>query len=135
MNTEKKIGIWLDSRHADLFWFENSEIMHQKIVSNVPEGKVKGGSRSKSIWGPMNKVSESKVLNRKVTARRRYYQELGENIKGFNEVFLWGPGAAKEELSIFLEDECPDCPKVQAVRTTDSMTMNQKKALVRNAFA
>lgn len=131
---KNRIGIWMDFRHADIFDMAGKEIKHRIVKSNISEKKVKGGSRSKTPWGPMDKVSESKMLNKKLASRKKYYQHLAQMVDGFEEVVILGPGAAKEEFNAYLIEECPRHPRVRAVKTVDSITINQKRAMLESMF-
>ena len=131
----KHAGIWIDYRTADIFKMEGGKTMMMTVPSEIHTGNVKGGSRSTVPWGPMDKVSESKMLNKKNAEKESYYERVREAVAGFDRLMIIGPGMAKEEFRKFLGRSKKLHPRVIVVRTMDSGTQNQKKARIEELFA
>ena len=73
--------------------------------------------------------------NKEQQKQRLYYKELGEIIKKYDEVLLFGPTDAKAELfNILKEDHHFDTIHI-GVEDADKMTENQQHAFVRGYFA
>ena len=131
----KKSGIWLDKEKALCFTVEGQKEMLQTITSEVEFFNPKGGSRSKTRWGPQDVVQDSKYLEREKHQMKRYFENIIEALKDVDALVIYGPAEAPEKFSKMLqENKYQLSEKVKAVERVDSMTENQFKALVRGFF-
>ena len=131
----KKAGFWLDKEKAHCFVIENDQESFSTIRSELEFYHPKGGSRSKTRWGPQDVVQDSKYLEREKHQMKRYFDQLAERIKPLDTVVVFGPAETPEKFIAFLEDKHPGlAKKVKKVATSDSMTDNQFKALARQAL-
>ncbi|MDP3353187.1 MAG: hypothetical protein Q8S44_05550, partial [Flavobacteriaceae bacterium] len=121
-------GIWIDRHKAHVITIEDEHEIEQIIESDVEDFNVKGGSRSKTPWGPQDKVSERTYLERRKLQLKNYFHKIIENINNSDAIAIYGPADTKihfkEEIkknnkSIF--------EKIRIVKTEDSMTKNQFK--------
>jgi hypothetical protein len=64
-----------------------------------------------------------------------YYKKLGEIIKNYEEVLLFGPTDAKIELYNSLHDDQHFSAVKIEVKQTDKLTENQQHAFVRDYFS
>lgn len=79
--------------------------------------------------------SENIMNNKQQHRQADFYKQLGEVIKNYDEVLLFGPTNAKAELVNLLEaDHHFDKIKIK-VKPADKMTENQKHAFVRDHFS
>ena len=125
-------GIWIDRQKAQFGSLIDEHETELLIASEVEEYNVKGGSRSKTPWGPQETVSESKYLERRKHQLKNYFHKIILAVHQSDAIAIYGPADTKihfkEELkknnkSIF--------EKIRIVKTEDKMTKNQFKALVR----
>ena len=130
----KQTGIWLDLNGADIIDLIDGVVTTATIAANVEHFHLKGGSRSKTPWGPMEKTSESKLLNRKKQQLNRYYEEICQSLQDSDAVLLFGPAEAKIGLQKHIQSKNNLKDKPLQVQTADSMTLNQKIALVKDFF-
>ena len=73
--------------------------------------------------------------NREQHQESEYYKELGEIIKKYEEVVLFGPIQAKVELFNVLHAN-QDFSKIRImIKDADKMTENQQHAFVREYFS
>ena len=73
--------------------------------------------------------------NKEQREQHDYYKKLGEVIKNYNDVILFGPTSAKTELyNILKEDHRFENIKIETQKT-DNMTENQQHAFVREHFS
>ena len=73
--------------------------------------------------------------NKEQQKQRLYYKELGEIIRKYDEVILFGPTDAKVELlNILKEDHRFDEINI-GVEDADKMSENQQHAFVRGYFS
>lgn len=126
-------GIWIDRQKAYIFTIEDEREINHLIESDVEDFNVKGGSRSKTPWGPQEKVSERTYLERRKLQLKKYFQKIIENIHKSDAIAIYGPAITK----IHLKDEIKRnnksiFEKIKIVKTEDSMTDNQFKALVKS---
>ena len=134
---KKQTGIWLDSKEANFIELVDGDLVNfRKIESGNQRGKVKGGAAGGGRrGGTAAGVSEKTLANRHRNEEREYYESILENMRDADEVVIFGPGEAKDQLlnaikahpSAFNSD-------LMAVLTADKMTENQKVAYVKTFF-
>ena len=124
MTNEKKLGIWMDHAHAHLM--EYADLMVTKVVTSnsTHEEKEKTLQKGESMMHQKEQQQESE-----------YYKVLGESIKNYDQVLLFGPTNAKIELSNILEDDLSFSKIKIEIRQADKMTENQEHAFVREYFS
>ena len=123
---KKQTGIWLDFKEASVIELKGEEVVITTISSEIENFNPKGGARSKSSWGPMDKISESKYLERRKHQERAYYQKLLKAIQKADELYIFGPAEAKNGLVKMIESKSDFKPLLKGVKSADSMTENQK---------
>lgn len=127
-------GIWIDTRSANLIFILNKEVTTATIRSEIEEYNPKGGSRSKTPWGPMQKMDEKKYLERKNQQHRQYFDSILVRVKDVEELYIFGPAEVKQGLRKHLNDSAIFKGIILAVETADAMTENQKIAQVKEFF-
>ena len=125
MASIKKLGIWMDHYIAHLMEFSNSPFEVKTIESNFThEDKVNSSQKG-----------ESTMHNKEQQEQSKYYKKLIATIKKYEEVVLFGPTNAKEELfNVLTADNRFENIKIQ-VKQTDKMSEKQQHAFVREYFA
>jgi hypothetical protein len=125
MKAEKKLGIWMDHASAHLMEFTSNPIETKTIKSEFTH-QVKEFSLSKS---------ENLMHNKEQHEQADYYKKLGEVIKNYEEVILFGPTEAKVELyNVLHTNQLFSKIKIE-VKQADKMTENQQHAFVREYFS
>jgi hypothetical protein len=124
MNTEKKVGIWMDHQRALLMEYTTAPMVTQKIMSDFTH-VVKEASLHQG---------ENKMHSKEQHQQASYYRALSAAILPYNNVLLFGPTDAKTELfNILLAD--PKFAKIKMeIKHADKMTENQQHAFVRKHF-
>lgn len=131
----KKIGIWLDKEKAHLVTIKNEDVGFKTITSEIEFFHPKGGSRSKTRWGPQDVVQDSKYLEREKHQLKLYFKELAKTIEDAEAIAIFGPADTNAKFYKELDENYKTLAlKVKTVEKADSMTENQVKALVRNFF-
>jgi len=128
-----KIGVWIDFRTANIIQFDKDESILHTIESAIEEYNIKGGARSKVPWGPMDKTSESKYLERRQQHEKAYYKKVANAVKDANELVIIGPGEAKTGFKKYLVSI--KYPTKFSVSVADSMSQNQKIATVKELLS
>lgn len=119
MKTTKQLGIWMDNSTAHIIEF-GQETPEIQVINSKYDGSTNG---------------EHQMHNKEQQVHAEYYKELGEVIKNYDEVILFGPTNAKVELSnILQEDHHFDNIKIET-QAADKMTDNQQYAFVNDYFA
>ena len=81
-----------------------------------------------------NDKSESLMHNKEQHQEHNYYKKLGEIIRNYQDVVLFGPTDAKTELLNLLRKDHFFDKIIIEVKQTDRMTENQEHAFVRDYF-
>ena len=125
MTTAKNLGIWMDHSSAHLMEFTTDPIETKTIESKFThQVKLESLNRSEHI-----------MHNKEQHQQSEYYKKLGEIIKNYEGVILFGPTEAKVELfNILKTDHHFKKIKIE-VKQADKMTENQQHAFVREYFS
>jgi hypothetical protein len=125
MTGAKNLGIWMDHSSAHLMEFTTDPIETKTIDS-----KFTHATKEQSIG-----KSEHLMHNKEQHQQSDYYKKLGETIKNYDEVILFGPTNAKVELfNILRADHLFEKIKIE-VKQADKMTENQQHAFVKEHFS
>jgi hypothetical protein len=125
MTTATNLGIWMDHSNAHLMEF-TTEPLTTMIISSRFTHREKEHSIGKSENG-MNQKERHEHLD--------YYKKIGEAIKNYQDVLLFGPTTAKTELFNLLKaDHHFEKIKIET-KDADKMTQNEQHAFVREHFS
>ncbi len=125
IKTEKSLGIWMDHQNAHLMEFTTDPIETQSLVSKFTH------EEKESTLGR----SENLMHNKEQHEEADYYRELGEVIRNYNDVVLFGPTDAKVELYNTLRKDHRFADIIIEIKSADKMTENQQHAFVREYFS
>ncbi len=131
-----KTGIWLDFRDAYVISLgDDAQAKVHHLHSEIHHQATKGGSRSKSPWGPQFSPPDDVNLERDKHAEHHYFQQIIGNIDPeTEEIVIFGPAEAKIGLKKAIEAIKHYKPQLSAVLPSDYLTQNEMIALVRNFF-
>ncbi len=123
MKTTKRLGIWMDHSTANLIEFTDDKTASIAVDAQVGEQDE-----------PLNARDETMIQNKEQNELSDYFKRISEVIKDYDEVLLFGPTHAKDELNNLLkEDHHFDEVKIE-IKPADNMTENQQEAFVREHF-
>jgi predicted Zn-ribbon and HTH transcriptional regulator len=123
MKTTKRLGIWMDHSTANLIEFTDDKTETTEIEAQVGEQDE-----------PLNPRDETMIQNKEQNELSDYYKRISEVIKDYDEVLLFGPTHAKDELNNILKDDRHfDAVKIE-IKPADNMTENQQQAFVKEHF-
>ena len=126
MKIENKLGIWMDHSTAHLIEF-TQEPMETKTVDSPFTNKVKEDTLAAK--------SEHVMHNKEQHQQAAFYKQLGEIIKGYTDVILFGPTDAKLELkNILCANHQFDKIKIET-QQADKMTETEQHNFVKHHFA
>ena len=124
METKKQIGVWMDHSVAHIMEQKNNDILTNSIKSEFTH-QEKEHSLSKN---------ENLMHNKEQHMQSNYYKKISDAVLGHNEILLFGPTTAKEELSNLLKTDHHFANVKISVKHADKMTENQQKAFVKEYF-
>ncbi|MGA2296133.1 MAG: hypothetical protein ABSG15_01115 [FCB group bacterium] len=125
MTTTKNLGIWMDHSIAHLMDFKNDTIETKTIVSQFTHLE-----KTDSMF-----KGENHMHNKEQHQQSEYYKKLGEVIKNYESVILFGPTDAKVELlNVLREDNLFAKIKIE-IKQADKMRENKQHAFVREYFS
>jgi nitrogenase subunit NifH len=125
MTTEKGLGIWMDHQNAHIM-----EFTVDPIKTTMVESKFTHQEKENAL-GRSEKLMHNKEQNEEAD----YYKALGEIIRNYNDVVLFGPTDAKVELLNILRKDDRFADIVIEVRQADKLTENQQHSFVRDYFS
>ncbi|EHQ24964.1 hypothetical protein [Mucilaginibacter paludis] len=124
MKEAKYLGIWMDHQHADLIEF-GAEPMTTTTIDCDFNHQEKEQTLERS---------ENLMHHKEQHEQADYYRKLGEVIRNYSEVVLFGPTEAKVELYNTLKDDHLFANIKFEIIPADKMTDKQQHALVRDYF-
>lgn len=129
-------GIWLDFREAYIITFTGEgDAAVKHLRSEVEHHATKGGSRSKSAWGPQFSPPDLKDLERDKHAEHHYFQKILENIgPDTDDIVIFGPAQAKLGLKKEIESIKHYKPRLLGAFPSDYITHNEMVVLMRDFF-
>lgn len=122
MDSDKKIGIWMDHSNADLIELNTTDV-HRSIHS-------KFSIEEEDTWTK----GEKHLHNKEQQLLEAYYKEIADEILKYNHVLLFGPTDAKLELYNYLIKDLHFKHVKIDIESTDKMTNPQKEAFVKKHF-
>lgn len=129
-----QVGIWLDYRKAWVVHIDPADMKLVEVYSNIEDFHPAGGARSKTPWGPQDKMAEPKYLERRKHQTKSYLQEILNQVKKVDEIVIMGPAQAKVDFQKFILSHKGNKPLILEVSPADSMTKNQVIARVKELF-
>lgn len=125
MTTAKNLGIWMDHANANLMEFTTDPIKTITMDSNFTH-EDKEQSLGKS---------ENQMHQKEQHRQSEYYKKLGETIRKYESVILFGPTDAKVELYNVLRADHRFAKIKIEIKQADKMTENQQHAFVKEYFS
>jgi len=124
MKNIKKLGIWMDHSDAYLLEIKDDKIETNKVVSELSDPQAE-----------FNFYKGEKLINKKERhLQLKYYNKLGEIIRNYQEVVLFGPTDAKSELlNLLRTDHLFEDIKTEVINS-GKMTESQMHTFVREYF-
>lgn len=125
MSKAKKIGIWMDHSNAHLMEFTEAPIQTKILSSNFTHQDKENTLER----------SENQMHNKEQHLETEYYKKIGDVIRNYESVILFGPTQAKVELYNSLKTNHLFSSIKMVVKQTDKMTENQQHAFVKDYFS
>ncbi len=124
MKINHKLGIFMDHASALFINFPIDEASNHTLFSTF----------TKTTEHDSLEKSEQLTHNKEQHQQNEFYQKIGDEIRQYDEVILFGPTNAKTELlNLLKKNHLFSTIKIN-VEQTDKLTENQKLAFVKNYF-
>ena len=134
---EKQVGIWIDTKKAIIVTLDGQKEEKITEIDSEVENSVyhnKEGNKG-TFSGSHHSDSETKFDNRKKEQMDYYLEAVIDYIKKSDYLYIFGPGETKIKLEQKIRDEKSlSTINLKAVETTDSMTLNQIVAQVKDFY-
>ena len=125
MTTAKKLGIWMDHAHAFPTEYSGNPVKIAHIESQFTHGN-KANALSKS---------EHLMHNQEKHEQSSFYKKVGEIIRNYDEVLLFGPTEAKTELlNVLRADHRFEKIRID-VQQTDKMNDHEQQTFIKEYFS
>lgn len=124
MKITKQLGIWMDHSTAHLM-----EASNGPIVTTTIESEFTHREKERTLI-----KGEHMMHNTEQQKQQAYYKKLGDVIKDYDQVLLFGPTHAKDELANMLKEDRGFKESKIHIRHADKMTENQRHAFVKDHF-
>ena len=125
--TAKQLGIWMDHAHAHLSEFTTEHL--RTIGTTTIQSKFTHYEESMTL-----EKSEKGMHNKEQHLQADYYKKLGEYIRNFDDVLLYGPTDAKVELLNILRSDHLFDDIIIETKQADKMSERQQHAFVLEYF-
>ena len=124
MKDIRQVGIWMDHSNAFLLEMVNNTIETNRVVSELSDPEAE-----------FNFYKGEKLVHKKEQhLQLSFYRKLGEIIKKYQEVVLFGPTDAKNELlNLIKTDHLFEDIKIEVINS-GKMTESQMQTFVREYF-
>lgn len=123
MTKQRMAAIWLDHQQAHVYEYMNNVQLQEKLVVKLSDANHGGGA------------SEHVLHNKENHHLKEYYHKLATMIRNYEEVLLFGPKGAKEELVNSIKDQHLFSEIKISTKDSDRLSDPQEKAFVNDYFA
>jgi hypothetical protein len=124
MKITKQLGVWMDHSIAYLM-----ELTNDTITTNTVDSQSFYDIKEENLSS-----YESLLNHKKHNQLSDYFKRLSEMMKDYDEILLFGPTGAKNELlNLLKKDHHFDKIKIE-LKQVDKMTANQQQAFVKEYF-
>ena len=131
----ENVGIWIDKKNAFLIFLKDDAQVLKQVNSDIESYHPHGGSGPKEKGGAQDVVQDDNYLKREKHQLKIYFKEVAQLITKVKHIVIYGPSLTPKKFQKELETKYPSVHKyVLDVIIADSMTENQRIALVKNYF-
>lgn len=120
MKINRKTGVYIDHSHAHLIEFGE---MAQPIVKVHPEH---GGHASHGSEHSAHKHTSNQLTH--------FYQDVAQKLHGVDEILLFGPTTAKNELNNFLKKDHHFANAKIEIKNSAALNEREQREIVKDFF-
>tara|TARA_R110000868_G_scaffold108031_5_gene295180 strand:+ start:4489 stop:4872 length:384 start_codon:yes stop_codon:yes gene_type:complete len=125
MKKVNKLGIWMDHSIAYLMEFTNNPFEIKTIESqfSIDEKELQISKKA------------TVLINTEKHVLYEYYNKIGDAIKNYKQIILFGPSCAKMEFFDVLSEDIRFLKMKIEIKETDKMSLNQQHDFILKYFA
>lgn len=133
---KNQTGIWIDSTKAIIVNLNDNEAQIREIQSNMEEAYYDANEGDKgSFIGQQHISNEKKFDIKKDQQLDQFLNDVISDIKETDELYVFGPAETKNKLRSKIQDAGQNLKfQLKSVETSDSMTLNQVVAKVKEFY-
>jgi hypothetical protein len=124
MKNTKKLGVWMDHSNAFIM-----ELKNDTIVTSIVESEYSHQESQTNIY-----KGEKLIHKKEQHLQLSYYKKLGEIIRNYDDVILFGPTDAKNELFNLIKNDHLFTEIAIKVKQSDKLSEQQMQTFVREYF-
>ena len=124
MVIERKLGVWMDHANAHLIEYTGEPAESKNLMS-----KFTHEEKEHSLG-----ESEKLMHNKERHEESEYYKKISDVIRDYDDVLLFGPTEAKNELFNLLKADHHFAKIKIIVKTAEKMNDHQQHAFIKNYF-
>ncbi|HVE61686.1 MAG TPA: hypothetical protein VNA26_07700 [Chitinophagaceae bacterium] len=118
-NKKQNAGVWIDNQKAMIITADGADFsIKEKLKADENFG---GGS-------------EHSINNAKQSGNLKYFKAISGRLLNYDEILIFGPGKAQEQLQNHLEEDAQFNNKKITVDSAEHITEPQMIAMVRDFF-
>jgi hypothetical protein len=138
-NSFKQVGVWIDHSKAHFVGFndgntvliETLESPFESMKREVGEGSDKTRFSSSNEHSSNNEHKKHNISQKELN---EYFKMMETKLHSFDDILLFGPGVAKEQMRNRLRENKSFDGKWLSVQTSDKLTEKQLLAFVRDFY-
>jgi len=139
MKEKKKIGVWLDHTKAHLIRFQNGQTFLLESVESPyrPRERFEGEESDVTQFrggGVAVSNNENRKHHRVQHQLEAFFTEIEGKLKEYDEILLFGPSIAKNQLQHHLAPKKAFANKTIAISNADKLRRNKMLEFVRKYF-
>lgn len=128
-------GICIDTRIATIIALDREkESRIFEIKSQIDEVHPAGGARTRSPYGPMDKVSDKPVLRRRLHQEKIFFTTIMQVLKPVPEILIFGHGDIRKKFKKVMERSHKFRKSQIFLEKIGDMTLKQKVAYMKSYF-
>jgi len=124
MKNIKQIGVWMDHSRAQVMPLIGITISTTQIDSDFEHDK-----RTSSHNG-----SENLMNNKEQRDQAAYYHKISKVLEGYDEILLFGPTEAKNELGNILKKDPRFSGSKIEIKSSDKLSENEMQLFTKKNF-
>ncbi len=135
---KNQTGIWIDTSKAVIVSLHDGIDHVRRIESNIDNAVHHANEGDKGTFSGSNHHhgdNETKFEERKKNQMNQYLKDVIDQVKGADELYIFGPAEAKTKLKQKILDKySAEASKLKSVETADRLTPNQIVAKVKSFY-
>jgi|SRR5690606_8243305 len=132
---KKQAGIWIDSSKAIIVTLSEGNEHIMEIASDVENLMRYDKQGDKGVFMGNHHINNEKTFEeRKKHLINAFLKNVVEQIKGNDELYVFGPSETKLRLQNFIENTSHLFGNLKSIETADRMTPNQVVAKVKDFY-